>query len=440
VRAFVAQPAPRLPAKVFSGGPVFRYERPSKGRYRQFTQTGVELIGASGPLADAEAIALATNALHQLGLRDYRVTVGHVGVLAELLTSLGLSGRLRAQLLESLEAVRRHGLDAVRAQLRELDPELFEDPVAGSGPEALSVATLVDGSTDRPLAEDELRASLNGLLAQMGAERLGRRTETDVVERLLRKLHPGSDRQAIERALEFVERLGQVRGTPPAALSAGRSLLEAFGLSAEPLQDLERTIGYLPDFGADLDHLQVDLGLSRGLQYYTGMVFEIHHGGLGGESQLCGGGRYDDLFRALGGRQSIPASGFAFGVERVRLALESEGRGCPPAASADVYVVAGAPALVGYALRVAQRVRETGRSADLDVTGRPLRASLAYAGREGYRRVAIVGETDALHEAVRLRDMVDGHERSVPLADLSREWDPPLAATRDAGRDPSSGA
>jgi histidyl-tRNA synthetase len=230
-----------------------------------------------------------------------------------------------------------------------------------------------------------------------------------------------------------------VRGTPPAALSAGRDLLEAFGLSAEPLQDLERTIEYLPDFGAGVEHLQVDLGLSRGLQYYTGMVFEIHHGGLGGESQVCGGGRYDDLFRALGGRQSIPASGFAFGVERVGLALASEGRSCPPAPAADVFVVAGAPDLVGYALRVARRVRESGRSADLDVTGRPLRASLAYADREGYRRVAIVGETEAVQETVRLRDMVDGRERSVPLAELSGEWDPPPAVTRDAGRDPHPG-
>jgi histidyl-tRNA synthetase len=68
-----------------------------------------------------------------------------------------------------------------------------------------------------------------------------------------------------------------------------------------------------------------------------------------------------------------------------------------------------------------------------------LRASLAFADREGYRQVAIVGEPDVLHETVRLRDMVDGHERSVPLADLSREWDPPLAAARGAARDSTTG-
>lgn len=417
VRAFVGQPAPRFPVKVFSSGLVFRYERPSKGRHRQFTQSGVELFGASGPLADAEIIGLAMDALDRLALADYRVTIGHVGILGELLTKLGLTGRLRTQLLESLEETRRHGLAAVRSRLRELDPDLFESAVEGTVEPILPAAA----SGDDQDTQDRVRASLSGLLAQMGAERLGRRSEAEIVERLLRKLRPQSHRDAVERALEFMERLGGIQGAPGEVLAAGRELLAAFGLDTGPLHSLEQTVRLLAACGADFERVRLDLGLSRGLQYYTGMVFEIDHAGLGAESQLCGGGRYDELFRALGSRQPVAALGFAFGVERVKLALEAERRLAPPPAAADVFVIPDAPEQAGYAARVAAALRRAGRRADLDVTGRPLRASLTYADREGYAQVAVIGAAEASDQRVRLRDMADGRERSVPLGELTRD-------------------
>jgi histidyl-tRNA synthetase len=418
VRAFVAQPAPRLPAKVYSSGPVFRYERPSKGRYRQFTQAGVELIGATGPLADAEAIGLAADALTALGLRDFRVVVGHVGILSELLSKLGLSGRLRAQLMDSLEPARRHGLAAVRAGLRELDPELFEPP-----PAAPDAPPIPPAPGAEPAARaGQVRVATAGLLGQLGADSLGRRSESEVVERLLRKLEPETSRRAAERALDFIAALGAVRGAPDQALAAGRRLLQEYGLEAAPLEGLEETVGLLDGFGVDLDHLRIDLGLSRGLQYYTGMVFEIDHGGLGAESQLCGGGRYDDLFRALGGRTPIPALGFAFGVERVRLALVAEGVKLDAAPVADVLVVPASAPQAAYAGRVARAIRLAGRRADLDVTGRSLRAALAYADREGYPAVAVVGAAEAEAGTVRLRDMAAGAERTAALGAAGGLW------------------
>ncbi|HEX2326863.1 MAG TPA: HisS family protein, partial [Chloroflexota bacterium] len=442
VRAFVSQPAPRLPAKVYSGGPVFRYERPSKGRYRQFTQTGVELVGASGPLADAEVIALAVDALEGLGLAGYRVTVGHVGILAELLAKLGLPGRLRGQLMETLEPARRHGLAAARAQLRELDPDLFDVAghfeVAGHLDVAGADGVSVDG-TLAPVPEPgptggtggapgdgspRVRQAASGLLGQLGAESLGRRTAGEVLERLVRKQQPGPLRLAVERALRFIEELSTIHGSPGSALDHGRRMVQAHGLDPAHLESLEQTVRLAEDFGTPLDRLEIDLGLSRGLQYYTGMVFEIDHGDLGSESQLCGGGRYDDLFRALGARQAIPALGFAFGVERVRLALEAEKLLLPEPAQADVLVVPATPEQAGYAGRVARHLRASGRRADLDVTGRPVRQALAYANREGYPKVAIVGHENVQAQTVRLREMTGGQERTMLLAELAAEGAP----------------
>jgi histidyl-tRNA synthetase len=408
VRAYVAQPAPRLPLKVFSSGPVFRYERPSKGRYRQFTHADAELIGAAGPLADAEIIVLATRALQAAGVSHYTVTIGHVGILADLLARLGLTGRLRSFLLESLEDVRRHGLASVRARLQELDPELFE--------RADAAAALGSDATD----EGQVRAAIAGFFSELGTEALGRRSEADVVERMLRKrFAAGANARAVERAFGFIERLGALHGGPEAVLQDGRALLAEYGLDDAPLQQLARTVELLVDLGVDPARVHLDLGLSRGLQYYTGMVFEIHHAGLGSESQLCGGGRYDDLVRALGGRQSVPALGFAFGVERVKLALEAEAKTLAVPPAPFVFVVAASPTQSAAAGRAALAFREAGVAADLEVSRRPLRASLAYADKEGFPYVAIVGELEARDGTVRLREMAGGEERVLPLADAA---------------------
>jgi histidyl-tRNA synthetase len=403
VRAFVAQPPARLPARLFSTGPVFRYERPSRGRYRQFTHSGVELIGAQGPLADAEVILLAAQALDTLGLKDYTITVGHVGVLAELLTRLGLQGRLRAFLLESAEEARRRGIEAVRQRLAALDPELFEAPSSSTG--AASTKKETNG---------EIEAAVAAMIRTSGLEGLGRRAETDVVQRMVRKLAGRSQAEAVERALGVVERLGALRGGADDVLAGGREVLEAHSISDAPLRSLAATREHLVALGLDTRRQTLDLGLSRGLQYYTGMVFEIDHAGLGSESQLCGGGRYDDLVRALGGRQGAPALGFAFGVERVALALAAEGRAVDVEGREELFVVPATVEAVGAAGRMAQALRAAGLRVHLDVAQRPVRSSLQFADKEGFGHVAIVTSDDS----VRLRDMRTGDERDVAPTEI----------------------
>ncbi len=169
------------------------------------------------------------DALDRLGLVDYRVTIGHVGILGELLSKLGLTGRVRTQLLESLEETRRARPGCHQGTTpHELDPDLF-DPL-GDDPVERTLPAQSDG-----VGEEHVRASLTGLLSKMGAERPGRaRSEGDIVERLLRKLRPQSHREAVERALESAERLGGIRGEPREVLGAGRDLLQAFGLAAAP--------------------------------------------------------------------------------------------------------------------------------------------------------------------------------------------------------------
>jgi histidyl-tRNA synthetase len=314
--------------------------------------------------------------LERLGLREFTVTLGHVGILGELLSKLGLTGRLRTFLLDSVEEVRRRGVERVKTRLQDLDPELFDPPPPVPSRAAGEVAVSANGQGSIMVRSDEdVRSMVQRLLVTTGTAGPGRRDVTDIAERLRRKLDPHSHLESVERALGFIAELGTILGTPVSTLQAGREFLGRYALGDEPLRELEAIVDLLAAFGADLGRVRLDLGLSRGLQYYTGTVFEIDHAGLGAESQLCGGGRYDELIRVLGGRQPVPALGFAYGVERIKLALEAEGRTPETEPDAAAFVVAAAPAQSGYAARVAQALRTAGLGVHQEVAQRPLRAS-----------------------------------------------------------------
>jgi histidyl-tRNA synthetase len=159
----------------------------------------------------------------------------------------------------------------------------------------------------------------------------------------------------------------------------------------------------------------VDLSLARGLRYYTGLVFEIYVDSSHGPLQVCGGGRYDDLVRALGGRESVPACGFSFGLERVDLAL-----GAPqPGKSPTLLVVALDAADHPYALGVARDLRSIPRLVvEQDIRLRGVKSALRYADRAGVDLVVIVGERERAEGAVVVRDMRTRQEQRVPRANL----------------------
>ncbi len=119
MRAYVSELHGRsLPVRLHYGGVSFRYERPSRARYRQFTQVGVELIGAAGPAADAEILHLACAGLERAGMRRYRLVVGHLGVVLQLLRQLGMSEHGQGLILDDMEPLARGRIDVDAASAR----------------------------------------------------------------------------------------------------------------------------------------------------------------------------------------------------------------------------------------------------------------------------------------------------------------------------------
>ena len=167
------------------------------------------------------------------------------------------------------------------------------------------------------------------------------------------------------------------------------------------------------------DLLNVDASLARGLDYYTGPIFEVHVRGEEDVGSVAGGGRYDTLIQLCGGKPT-PATGISLGVERVVLAMERKGLFSDLGPRIDVYV-APVGAGVGKALEVSGILRESGFRVYVDVMGRRLSKQLEHASKLGVRVVVIVGPREAERGVVALRDMELETQREVGLGRLVEE-------------------
>ncbi len=402
-----------LPLRLHYGGPSFRYEKPQRGRYRQFTHVGLELIGAAGPAADAEVLHLACAGLEAAGVRTYRLVVGHLGVLLQLLGQLGMNEHAQGVILDHLEPLLRGrlGLDAAVARVVELlgGPR---DGLAGVGengglPVALSALPAEQAAA---VAADILRRA--SLPLEGGA-----RTPGQIVQRLLAKASRPDPTEQVRTAFTFVLQLRAAAG-PVERLRTLRELLGARGLSAAPLDEVAAALEHLRAYGRSGEEAawEVDLSLARGLRYYTGLVFEVYVETAEGPLQLCGGGRYDDLIRALGGREPVPACGFSYGLERIDLVRPD---GVPASAPPPhVLVVPVGVADYAEALGLARELRKGGGLVvEQDVRLRGPKAALRHAARTGVPVVAILGERERAEQMVVVRDMRARTEQRLPRAE-----------------------
>jgi histidyl-tRNA synthetase len=179
---------------------------------------------------------------------------------------------------------------------------------------------------------------------------------------------------------------------------------------------LKQVLAYLSALGAGMP--EIDLGVVRGLDYYTGVVFEVEAPVLGAEKQICGGGSY--TLSELFGGEKVFSTGFAIGFDRVLLALEKEGA-TSPENKIDAYVIAASGEMTLKAFEIAGALRRNGISADIDLADRKMAKAMKHAASIGSRFAVIVGSEDMKNDSVTLRDMMSGEQKVVRLSDLSAE-------------------
>lgn len=380
-----------LPLRLGYAGPVFRYEQPQTEATRQFTQVGVELVGCAAPRADAEVLALACAGLEAAGVRNYRLVVGHIGMIREVLAGLGLEERTQGILAWSMERLRSEGLAAVRERISE---------TISSPPEGMALPAGLD--------DEQAAAWLLHMLDAMQIDlRTGTRSPQEVIQRLLRKLRRGDPQPAIDRALELLVRLVELHGPPALVLPQISALLTEYNLISPAANELETILTLLTAHGIDQERIVIDLGLGRGLHYYTGLIFEIYDADA---QHLGGGGRYDDLVQTLGGDQSTPAVGFSYVLERITRVAQIAATAPAP----RILVAAQEAITYPLAIEVAHQLRQQGFVAIMDV-GVPGDVSPATARLRGADYLALVGDADLVWH-----DLKTGQQQQRRITELDR--------------------
>jgi len=402
-----------LPMRFQYAGPVFRYEAPGRSRYRQHTQLGIELFGGHTASADAEILQLACDALHELNISRYRLELGHIAVVSGFINRLHLDDHAARLLLSLMEQISRsqEGEQLAQTRLEALYP-------------ANSINDDSRNSTGIPAFSEIEARFIPSLLSSMGIPFDDDAARHEVIERFLWKMGRSEQRRQILHALEFLRALHAISGSPPGAFEALRDLLKRYELDAEPLKELEQLVTIVEQCGVPREQILLNLSLGRGVSYYTGLVFEIHAQDEDGfDAQLCGGGRYDHLMRAVGSSRDIKASGFAFGIERLLSLLPKSN--LPPTTSPQALIIPVSVHDMPYALQVARSIRAsiakqsaTPPTIEVDVTGHGVGTGLKLANKKNIRLALIVGEDEQRTGTVTLRDLATGEERILDIEDV----------------------
>jgi histidyl-tRNA synthetase len=326
VRAFLENKlyANPQPTKLFYIGPMFRYDRPQAGRYRQFHQFGIEVFGSHHPSVDAEVIGLACEYLERLGLNQLKVHINTVGC------------------------------PKCRPQYREALIKYFQD-------------------------------------------------KKDILCKTC---------------------LGRLEKNPLRILDCKNTQCQELSLNVPTIQNstcsecqihFQQVQNYLDSVG--IEYI-VNPKLVRGLDYYTHTAFEILVQGIGAQSAICGGGRYNGLIEQCGGKPT-PGIGFAMGMERLLLTLELQGISLiANYNNPEIYIATVGEETEQLAFRLAMQLRKKGISVEKDYLDKSLKAQMKTADRLNVKYTLIIGEEEFEKNQVTIRNMATSQQNKIPISDI----------------------
>jgi histidyl-tRNA synthetase len=330
------------PFKRYTIGPVWRYERPTEKRFREFWQADVDIFGVKGSIADAEVLSAAVDALSRLGFEGFTINLNDRRILKSIIQLSGIP--------------EEKSLDAFRA-----------------------------------------------------VDKLGKIGRDGVIEEL-KGIAPYD-----EASIKLLDLIG-INGTPDEVLGKAKMMLQDYEDGIKGITALEELYKYAEAFGF-AQYIRVDLSLARGLDYYTGPVFEVITKGFEDYGSIAGGGRYDEIIELYGGPPTY-ATGVSFGVDRLTPILEEKGVFVNMTLSAKVYIAPVNKKVIYEAVKIAQMLRAENISSLVDMMGRKLGKQFEYADKKGIPKVVIVGERELAKGAVMVRDMKTGEQEEVRLDDL----------------------
>lgn len=327
------------PIKLYYYGSCFRYERPQKGRFRQFWQFGCELIGANSPQGEAEVIALCNDAINSLGITTADVNINHLGIIRGLFKHFNITEEIQRELMVVIDKG---------------DKDLLKESLNGENP-------VIDN--------DELNKIL----------------------------------------LELIDLIGD-----KSILTKLKNLIKDYEETQESFNQLKELVFLLESF--KVENYTLNLGVARGLDYYTGIVFEIYVTELGAQKQICGGGSYS-LIKVFGG-QEIESTGFALGFDRLMNAVEELCEKKEKKSHLDIYVAPISDNVNAKAYEITQTLRRNNIKADVDLNTRKFKKLINYANKINVSKIAIIGENDLKNNKITIKDMVSGNQELIDVDNI----------------------
>ncbi|MBI4587192.1 MAG: histidine--tRNA ligase [Planctomycetes bacterium] len=337
------------PFRRYQIAPVWRAEKPARGRFREFVQCDGDIVGSGDPMADAEIIQLGAAMLEALGVENFTIRANNRKILAGLMEELRVpAGEPEMAVLRTIDKLPKIGPDETRKLL----------------------------ALENRLEEGQINRTFEFLGIQ------------------------GSP----------LEILGRLQGFFASPSSPGS------GAGAAGVSELRGVFQILEGVGL-LPKVAMDLSIARGLNYYTGTIYETFLGDLPGIGSVMSGGRYDGLIGMFAGEQ-IPAVGISLGVDRLLAGLQELKLVAAGGSPAAVLITVFDAALAAVSARIAQTLRRAGIACELFPQAARLAKQFRYAERTRKRFAVVVGPEEAARGVVQLKDLNSRAQEEIPADQL----------------------
>ncbi len=331
------------PFKRYAVGKAWRYDRPQAGRYREFEQADVDIIGADSAAADAEVVLIALEFLKRVLGSDYSIRINNRKVLRGITEIAGVSDELAYDCFRAIDKLDKIGKD--------------------------------------------------GVLQELSERGIGKKQSRFLID-------------AIE-----------LKGRGVKVLAKFRNILKDSRIGIEGVDELTLMAEIFEESGVK-DLVEFDMSLARGLDYYTGPVFEGRYLGKPEVGSILGGGRYDNLIEKFGGA-ATPATGISLGIGRMIDIVLARGIGKDLVKPLDVFVAPISRSMLRYAMSFQSKLVQAGLSCEVNLMERPLKKLLEEADVKNAKYTIIVGERDLEKGEVSVRDMLSKKTKQVKLSALT---------------------
>jgi len=390
------------PYKLYYIGQCFRYERP--GQDREFRQAGLELMGSSSPLADAEVIAVAAKALEKLGISDYRLEVGNTGIFREILRKALVDTDTHSDIISDVDYITNLREECeflqTKSDFEQGDVEYVKNEVGSLY--RLQGGIKYEGEYKISHMDELKESSMKEWTLKLPV------TAEETYKTAWTKRYRVSEEYA-----DLLVEISRIRGNKETIIKRAEDVVKNTP-AQKAFQDLLQVCEWLNTYGVTA--YEIVLGVTRGLDFYTGTVFKIDSTLLSAQKQICGGGRYDKLVTEFGGTD-IPATGFAFGLERVMEVFRKTGNASVEQ-KIDCYIATTSEDLMPKAIEIANTLRKQGKKVETDLMCRTVATQLDYADKKNCDCVVILDRQKLQQEMVTLMDMKTREQQPIKISEI----------------------